>query len=164
MTLPEPTDEHEEKTLSHIKEHGLSVIHVFHDKEDLPDFTYSAGLWHSYGHPEVLIIGLKRDLSGWIVNEIALRIRDFEEKFEADKSYDGFLEGFECKFLDVPKNHYREYISWDLWLYGGDEFPLLQCVWPSTSGVFPWDKEANDWLCNQQPVLKSIDNENGGCT
>ncbi|MCG8693752.1 MAG: DUF4262 domain-containing protein [Minwuiales bacterium] len=150
--LPSPRDQHEEKAIEDIKRYGLHIINVLEENE-MPNFSYSVGLWHTYQHPEVLIFGLKRELSMWILNEIGRRIKEEKEDFAAGQYYEGFLEGFECTFVEVPKDKYHDHVGWDLWLYGGSDFHLMQFVWPTTEGHFPWDKEASDWFRGWQPVL-----------
>ena len=65
----------------------------------------------------------------------------------------GFIEGFDCQFREVHVSHYREYLGWDTWLYGGTEFRVLQIVYPTTAGVWPWEPDASDWFRAWQPVL-----------
>jgi hypothetical protein len=50
-----------EKLLNDIEKYGLQVMHVFGDELG-PGFSYSIGLFESYNHPEVIIIGLRQDL------------------------------------------------------------------------------------------------------
>jgi hypothetical protein len=47
-------------------------------------------------------------------------------------------------FKFVDKKHYPEYFGWAKWLYKKDDFNVLQLIYPSTSGVWPWDKDAPD--------------------
>lgn len=153
--LPVPADPHEEKAISDVKEFGLHILNVFpdDDDEDSTNFSYSLGLWHTYRHPEVIVTGLDRDLSMWMLNEVARRIKEDGETFIPGRNYDGFLEGFDCKFVDVPEMHYRQYVGWCLWLYGNSDFPLRQCAWPSTDGSYPWDDAASEGFREMQPML-----------
>ena len=151
--LPIPKDEFEEKAISDINEYGLHILNVM-EEGDLPGFSYSVGLWHTYKHPEILIIGLKNELAMWILNEIAGRIKKDREKFQPQKRYDGFIENHECEFITVSQKHYKEYVGWNLWLNKGGDFPLMQCVWPTTDGIFPNEENAPDWFKDWQPVLE----------
>jgi len=153
--LPIAKDKFEEKAISDINEYGLHIINVMED-EDLPGFSYSVGLWHTYKHPEILIIGLKNELAMWILNEIAHRNKNGLEQLQPQHHYDGFIENHQCKFFTIPQHHYKNYVGWNLWLYNGDDFPLLQCVWPTTDGVFPYEEDAPDWFKKWQPVLENI--------
>jgi hypothetical protein len=35
-------------------------------------------------------------------------------------------------------------------------FPAVQLLWPNTSGVYPWNSGADDYLRWVQPVLSSL--------
>jgi len=74
-------------------------------------------------------------------------------QFEAGKEYPELLEGFRCAFRKVSKRHYEEYLGYAMWFYKGDEFPVLQCVWPTTKGYFPWDRKYPKDLIDWQPLL-----------
>lgn len=93
--LPSPEDEFEERAISNIKNYGLHIIHVL-EQGNLPNFSYSVGLWHSYQHSEVIIIGLKPNLTRWILNELGRRVKEENERFKPNHNYSGFLEGFAC--------------------------------------------------------------------
>lgn len=134
------TDPHEAKALSDIDAYGCHVIHVFEDEEG-PCFTYSVGIEKTSNQPELIVTGLKRDLAHWIVNEYNHRIRD-GEIFQEDTPYSGFLKGHDVIFKPMSKDHYPEYLGWDLWLYGHRDFRVFQMIWPSTSGKWPWNADA----------------------
>ncbi|WP_165072799.1 DUF4262 domain-containing protein [Paludisphaera rhizosphaerae] len=144
-------DEEERRTLADIERYGCHVIHVL-EEDDLPPFAYSVGVEKSSGAPEVVVIGLKQPLDHFIVNEYNRRVRA-GERFEPGQRVEGFLEGFECQFLAVDPSHYGEYFGWDLWLYNGPNFRVLQLVFPTVDGVWPWDDEADEWFRNRQPLL-----------
>jgi hypothetical protein len=103
--------------------------------------------------PEVVVIGLKRPLAHSVVNQYNKRIRN-GEKFEIGKNYSDFIEGFEVIVSKVDKSHYREYFGFNRWIYEGDNFDIVQLVYPNTSGIWPWQKEADDWFRKLQPVLE----------
>jgi hypothetical protein len=122
------------------------------EEGDLPPFAYSIGITQETNQPEVLVIGLKRELAHSIVNEYNDRVRA-GERFEAGKNYSGFIEGFDVLAEKVPLSQYDEYVGQALSYYGGSRFELLQLVYPTTSGVWPWSAEASEWFRNHQPVL-----------
>ena len=137
-------DKNEEKALSDIEEYGCHVLHVLEEYE-YPRFTYSIGIQKCTGQPEIIITGLKQELAHWIVNEYNSRVKS-GELFEPGKLYEGFLGEFEVTFKEVEKKHYSEYFGWGSWLYGNDNFKVLQLIYPSTFGVWPWDENApNDY-------------------
>lgn len=153
---PKPEDESDKKLLKNIEEFGTHNLHVFDATGREPEFTFSIGLYHSYNHPEILAIGLKKDIAQWILNEIARCIREENISFEEGTDYSELIEGFDVKFLDVHKSHYKEYLGTAIWFYEGHDFPVLQLVWPSTSGYFPWETGASEDFKTWQPILKDI--------
>jgi len=132
----EPGDE---KALEDIEKYGCHILHILEEGE-YPRFTYSIGIQKQTGQPELIVTGLKRELAHWIINEYNSRVRS-GEIFNPNELYGGFLEGFEVTFKEVEKRHYREYFGWGLWLYKGEDFRVLQLIYPSTFGVWPWDKD-----------------------
>ena len=146
-------DEHEQKIIDNIEKHGCHIMHIF-EEGDLPRFTYSIGIYKKTNMPELIITGLKREVAHWAINEYKSRVAA-GEIFEVDKHYSGFLEGFDVTFRDVAKEHYEEHFGWGLWYYGGNTFPVLQLIFPSTSGIWPWDENASDDFKWFQPILSS---------
>ena len=145
-------DAEERKTLADIEQYGCHVIHVLAE-DDLPPCSYSVGIQRSSGVPEVIVIGLKQPVSHFIVNEYNRRVRT-GERFAPGQRVAGFIEGFESEFRAVHRSRHRDYMGWDIWLYGSGPFDALQLVYPTNSGVWPWDAEADEWLRVWQPLLE----------
>jgi len=141
----------DEKTRDDIEKYGCTVINVLEEGE-LPPFTYSVGIARKTGEPEVVVIGLKRELAHFIVNEYNRRVRG-GERFESGRLYSGFLDAFDLLAEEVPLSEYDEYFGRGLKYYEGPNFRVLQLVYPSTSGVWPWSPEASQSFRNRQPVL-----------
>lgn len=143
-----------EKQLSNIEEHGLHVIHVLEDDKG-PGFTYSVGLFHNYQHPEIIIIGLKRDLAHVLINDIAFDIKQ-GKLYKGGQFYSEILDDFECLMLDVEAKHYDEYFGQASRFYESNDFPVLQCAYPTLSGVYPWQDDWPEDLKDLQPMLGVI--------
>jgi hypothetical protein len=146
-------DEAEKKCLEDIENFGCHIIHVLAEG-DLPPFSYSVGIERSIGHPEIIIIGLQRELAHFMINEYRARA-GAGEKFSTGMLVQGFLEGFSCEFRSVSHIFYEKYVGWDIWLYKGNKFRLLQLVYPSTGGVWPWDEEHDSVFQGWQPILEN---------
>jgi hypothetical protein len=110
------------------------------------------GIQRSAARPEVVVIGLKQPIAHFMVNEYNYRTQQ-GETFTPGERYAGFLEGFDVVVERVEPEFYSDYFGWDLWLYEGPNFEVLQLVWPSTEGVWPWQPAASDWLREWQPLL-----------
>lgn len=137
--MREPKDRVERKTISDIKNHGLHIVHVMEDNEH-PRFSYTVGLYENYLHSEVIIIGLKQELAHILLNNIAYDIKS-GKSYLAGEFYEGILDDFLCYFGEVPKSEYKDYVDWAIWFYDGYDFPLVQCLYPTVQGVFPWEND-----------------------
>lgn len=144
-------DAHETKARADIEQYGLHVISVRAEGEYLP-FTYSIGIEKSLGQPELIVIGLPSSLGHSMINACYAQMRSGVPVTPGVRVGD-LLEGFECVIGAVSPEHYREYMGWALWLHEGPNFRAYQIIWPTTSGVFPWDPEADDEVRGLQPLL-----------
>jgi hypothetical protein len=112
MTEEKEVRERDKKLLSDIDEYGCHVIYVLAE-DDLPPFCYSVGIWKSSGAPELIVVGLKQEISHFVINEYNHRIKD-GESFQNGQISGGFLEGFDCLFREMDKSNYAEYLGSDL--------------------------------------------------
>lgn len=135
-----------------IKKYDLSVVFINED-EEAPCFAYSIGLYHSFKHPEIIVFGLDQELAGWIINELAQRIKA-GERCDVDREYAGVLEGYNCIFRQAPKDCYGEYFGYATAFYKGDDFPVLQLVWPDKENKWPWEIDFNHRWIWTQPLLE----------
>ena len=58
-------------------------------------------------------------------------------------AYGEFVEGYEVVFRPILQTNVREYMGYAMWFYqslGPRSFPAVQLVWPSSAGLYPWDK------------------------
>jgi hypothetical protein len=74
-------------------------------------------------------------------------------RFAGGETVSGILEGHGVRFLDVARRHYPEYFGVRSQHYEGDDFPVLQCLWPDKQGRFPTDAGFPESLRPLQPVL-----------
>lgn len=148
-------DNLELKAIEDIRNHGVHILHVFDDEGIAPDFSYTVGLWHTHGHPEILISGLKEGLRHSLLNHIN-RLIGVGRQFKDGQSYTDVIDSYRCYFQEIPKDQYRPYLGWDLWFYDGDEFEAVQMLWPSVQHVYPWDEKADDFLRSAQEVLTEL--------
>ena len=148
-------DPHERKCVQDVEEHGLHVLNVL-PGQDTPGWSYSVGLWRSYGHPEVVVFGLDDRVGHLLLNTIAGEIRA-GRPFRADGEYDSVLEGYRCAFKPVATVWYGPFFGWASWFYRGDDYPVLQCVWPDKEHHWPWELAFREkWLWSQ-PLLWHTD-------
>ena len=155
VSLSRAEDEPERKALEDIRTYGMHWLDVFDGEHADRGFCYSVGLWHTHNHPEVIIFGLKSELCGRVLNGINRDIRE-GGSFQAGLSSLDCLAGFRCYFEAFPKEQYRAHLGWARWFYGGDDFPAVQMLWPTTSGIYPWDTQASEEFKNMQPIFSKI--------
>jgi hypothetical protein len=144
-------DEFDRKILGDIEQFGCSVMHIAAE-DDLPPFAFSLGISKKASAPEVIVVGLKQPMAHFVVNEYNRRVRE-GEAFVVGQRYGGFIDGFDVLVERVHVSNYNEYLGYCLWLYQGLNFEVVQLIYPNTSGVWPWEKSADDWFRSWQPQL-----------
>jgi len=117
-----------------------------------PGFAVTIGLYHTFQHPEVLMIGLDIDFMSGILNNIGDDIKS-GILYEAGKEYPEIVENYKCSFQKISHKFYVDYLGTAMWFYKGKSFPALQCVYPDMSGRYPWDEHVNPSLIEMEPVL-----------
>jgi len=142
------------KVLTDIQSHGWHVVKVFsRQNEKGPEWAFSVGLLHSFGHPEVIVFGLPLDICMRVVNAIGEQVRA-GKRFTTDGEYDDILNApYRCAFRPVEQKYYREYVGYAQWFYEDTPFPLAQCFWPDKAGRFPWDAACSHSIREAQPLL-----------
>src|SRR5262249_36094228 len=150
----ETLDDTDLQVINDVAEYGWHVI-LIPEEDDLPPFAFSIGLFHTFQHPEILIIGQKIENMHQIINGIGESIRE-GATFLENQSYLDVVEGYDCVFVRVAPEYYDEYLGYAQWFYQSKDFPTLQCVWPDRQHHFPWDDDASEWIRRIQPVLNSI--------
>lgn len=140
------------KALADIEKYGLHVISVMEDDEHSP-FTYSIGIEQSLGMPELIIVGLKSNVAHSAINECYRQMKDGGAIAPGTRVADLLGGGFECLIGEASTEQVSDYMHWAKWLYKGKPFRAYQIIWPSTSGVFPGEKDASEWLIARQPLL-----------
>lgn len=144
---------HDQRVADNIHEYGCHVISVFDPEETEPFFSYSVGIQETSAVPEAIVIGLRPNLSGFMINEYNRQVRA-GTRFQRGVLYPGFIEGFEVYIEPVRlKRRLAEYTLGCDRYYGDKAYAVVQIVWPSTAGVWPWQKTASEWLKINQPML-----------
>jgi hypothetical protein len=143
-------DEHEAQLVADIDRFGWTVMKVSNDAG--PNFAYSIGIFQTLKHPEIIMFGLALDTMHTIINDVGEHVRK-GARFEAGATSSDFLEDFDVTFRTVPRHQYAGHLGWATWLYHGEEFPVLQLVYPDRERRWPWSDGATDGFRALQPVL-----------
>jgi hypothetical protein len=127
------------KVLNDIREFGWHVMGVSPRSGHEGDtFAYFIGLLHTYGHPEILVIGLPTRSCMNIVNAVGEEIKN-GARYDTQETYGGILnDPLRVVFRRLAPRLYREYVGFAIWFYETLDFPVFQCVWPDKAGLLPW--------------------------
>ena len=151
---PDPLNDADRKLLAIVQEFGFQVTHVL-PQPDAPGWSYSIGMFRSYGQPEVVTFGLDQSIAQAVVNELGRRAR--AEGIEAEQVHEGLLEGHRCVLKPVDPCWYDAFLGWGLWYYQHQSFPVLQLVWSDHSHRYPWDPAFYEQWRWAQPILFETD-------
>lgn len=152
MVRTTPDDDFDRKLLADVAQHGWHLVGI-EDSDEGPGYVFSVGMFHTLGHPEICMFGLSSwQVMGQIINAIGDLVRGGQSFSDWIESND-VVDGYSSMFRTVSPELYREYFGYARWFYEGDDFPMLQCVWPDKAHRYPWDPEYDSQLVLSQPVL-----------
>ena len=141
----------DQKLIREVEEHGWGVITIA-ESNGLPGWAFSIGLYHNFRHPELVVFGLASDLMQRIVNILGEDIQS-GTMYDSGFEYADVLEGVRCIFHSVNKNWYPLFLGYATWFYEGEDFPVLQCIWPDKQQNFPWSSKFPLRVLDAQPWL-----------
>jgi hypothetical protein len=126
-----------------IAEHGFAINMVIDDDPNEPSgeppFAYSLGAWESYGVPELVVFGLRRDVGSDMINHV-IGLHRGGRRFRTGVPEVGVLrDGIPVYFLEADPAQAKLFAHFADWYYEAEPFPLWQIVWPDRNGAFPWD-------------------------
>lgn len=134
---------------ANIQQHGWLVFSVVGETQPL--YSYTVGLFETFGHPEVVLSGLDMDLAQALLNDIGSTVAQGLVR-EPEELYNDILSDYPCLFKAVPVTVYEHYFGRALVFYGETTFPVLQCLWPDALKRFPGDIGYDK--SNQEPLFE----------
>lgn len=137
IILKQMTNNTRQELLSDVEKHKWIVFNIV--DESLLPFSYTVGLYNTFGHPEIIISGIKHESAHEILNDIGSDVGKGIVRIP-DVVYDDILNGYPCLFKTVTQSNYEEYLGRAIVYYSGSNFPVLQCIWPDSERRFPDDK------------------------
>jgi hypothetical protein len=148
------TDDGEEFIRRCIQDPGWAVQLVDEgDSPSEPAFAYTIGLHHSFGHPELIVLGQPKELMHAMLNIIGGRIRKGARYADGD-SLDDVIEGYPVRLREVERREsFEAHVGYALWFYAGKPFRLFQVVWPDKHGRFPGEPRVWEELKEREPLL-----------
>jgi hypothetical protein len=151
--LPEPEDAFDAKLVADVREHGWHCVLVQDAEEDEAQpgeapFAYTVGLTHTYGHPELVLVGRWQYAHGILGAAVEL-VHEGTRLAPGDES-DDVLEGYPVRFGAVADDRRRELLTHADWLYGHRPFAALQVILPDGAGRMPDEPDYDGY---PQPLL-----------
>lgn len=143
-------DAQEDRTISHIETHGCSVFRV-ESSTTGPSWSYTVGVYDTSGRPELITVGLLEPTARFLLNEAAGELRKGVNL--AQSRYRDLIGEVECEFRPVDRKWIRHLMGWAVWYNNGDDFPVLQAVYPDRENRFPEDEGFEEYF--RQPLLQA---------
>ncbi|MGW9448794.1 DUF4262 domain-containing protein [Streptomyces sp. NPDC055632] len=135
--------------MANVREHGWHVVGV--GGGDIPDWSFTVGLWHSHRIPEVAMFGLElQGLMHW-VDAAATKFRDGAAA-QAGALLPGVIEGYEVQVQPVDVSWHRPLLGTAVGFYRRTPVPVVQVLWPDRNHRWPSDERASPG-CRAQPRL-----------
>jgi hypothetical protein len=150
----EPVNDYERNVLRNVEKFGWHCTSVTpgEGETDSPPFSYTVGLYQTYGASELVMFGLPGDIAHSILSIYASRLEE-GRPISIDEPTHDLIDAYSCVFVQVPRDRYNDYVFSALWFYAEVPFPLHQVVWPNRHGRFPWHPQVDLAFKTEQPVL-----------
>jgi hypothetical protein len=143
-------DQREKDVAGHIREHGWHVMMVY-DDENVPGWTYSIGLWHTFRVPELCMFGVPQRVMADVINILGAQIRA-GRPVRQDERRSGVIANYDLTFRPVHNSWYFAFFGTAIDFYQQPPLPMAQVFWPDPEGRFPWEADLPDWR-ETQPAL-----------
>ena len=132
-----------------------SGMHIAHEDQrgERPAFAYTVGMWHSFGQPEIIVIGLLDEVAHDLLDKLADEV-EAGRRFAAGEQHDGLVHGYPVRLLGVGDAQAAQWLPLVGWAYERSDVPCLQLVYPDRQGRWPWQPDVRDGFRRIQPVLE----------
>jgi hypothetical protein len=137
------------RTIEHIEEFGCSVVNVTGTDHGL-GWAYTIGVFDTCRKPELITVGLLPDTAHFALNEAAKLLRTGVDLTRGRQP--GLVGEVDCQFRPVSPAWVRHLMGRAEWYYGGNDFPVLQMIYPDLQNRFPEDEGFDNTF--EQPLLQ----------
>ena len=141
--------EEDERTISHVEEFGCSVVNVTRTQYGL-GWSYTVGVFDTCGKPEIITVGLLPETAHFALNEAAKMLRVGVDLTTG--RHPNLTGQVDCEFRPVDRKWVEHLMGWALWYYDGDDFPVVQIVYPDLRNRFPEDEGFDKSF--EQPLMQ----------
>lgn len=152
FNFPMIEDQYDQKLISDVNNTGFHIIGI--EKDDGgPEYAFTVGLYYTYKHPEILIMGINNKVCFEFFHLIADRIKNGTNFI--DGKVDKELASFPIHFKSIKLDFYKEYFGYAAWFYQSlpEPFPAVQFIWPDRNGIFPWEDKYDKAFFSLQRIL-----------
>jgi hypothetical protein len=150
-------DEADLRVRGDIERYGWHVAKIAGD-ESAPPWAFSIGLEQNFEHPEVLVCGMELDLLHGLINQVGDHIKRGAH-FDESVRPEGILEKHPPAFRPVLERWHGAFVGNAAWFYRDRPFRVVQCFWPDTEGLLPWESGFSPAWAGRQPLLYLEDEE-----
>ena len=137
-------DQRDQFWIDLVAAHGHGINIVVDDPGEpsgQPPFAYSIGAWESYGAPELIVFGLRKEVAESIINAV-MASHVAGRRFRCGVPERQVIQDdVPVYFLEVDPELAKVYATFTDWYYEHEPFPLWQIIWPDKGGRFPWEPE-----------------------
>jgi hypothetical protein len=147
-----PETEADHRVIRDVEARGWHVIRV-PEQGNTPGWAFSIGLHHGFAHPEIIVFGLPLDVMQNLIDRIGSDVARGVE-YAAHSTSNRIIEGYTCDFRPVARCWYEPLLGYACWFYGGDSFPVVQCLWPDHGNRLPNHPDFDGELISLQPLLE----------
>ncbi|HEY1292876.1 MAG TPA: DUF4262 domain-containing protein [Chloroflexota bacterium] len=140
-----------------IRRTGWHVTGVFPSEDGgVPTyFVYTAGLWGTLQHPELIVFGLRPEVAHGIFSGVRERILK-GERFEDGQFADRVVRNYRVYFHRVRNDDDMYPTTSATAYYGHRDYEVLQIVLPDMQDRFPWDPACDEKMRLTQQLLGAI--------
>src|SRR5437773_11768426 len=101
--IPPPEDDSERKLVADVKNVGWHALHISADDRG-PPFTFTVGFYYTFREPEILVMGLRHEVSHELLRTAAAHLKE-GKSFPLFEGVSGFADGYDCAFAPIKIEH-----------------------------------------------------------
>jgi Domain of unknown function (DUF4262) len=118
---------------------GRSFISVPRDATG-PGFVYTIGLYERHRHPDLIVVGVPRNVGHWLLETMGARIEQ-GSRFKDNVKHGGILESpYHLAVRKVHRTNLPSYMGTALRHHGGTRFVAAQVFLPDFEDRLPWER------------------------
>jgi hypothetical protein len=144
----------DEEIAEAVRRHGWYAIGVGEGPEGEPPFSYTIGLCDTFGHPEIVVLGLDPKTAHGLHSELVAEIRS-GKRYEPRHPHS--INGLSVATLRVHQTQVITRLGYALGYYRHvgkpDLLEAVQVLWPDESGKLPTDLRCDAMVAHAQPRL-----------